>query len=67
LGASTDCPGWAARPQAAQCQLGGSAFPVPALTAEQVLGDGLNIHAGEQRNPKLIRSITSFPYIVNSL
>jgi NADPH:quinone reductase-like Zn-dependent oxidoreductase len=40
VGASTDCPGWAARPQAA--------FRVPALTAEQVLGDGLNIHAGEQ-------------------
>ena len=25
-----------------------AAFPVPALTAEQVLGDALNIHAGEQ-------------------
>jgi NADPH:quinone reductase-like Zn-dependent oxidoreductase len=27
---------------------GAAAFRVPALTAEQVLGDGLNIHAGEQ-------------------
>jgi NADPH:quinone reductase-like Zn-dependent oxidoreductase len=25
-----------------------AAFPVPALTAEQVLGDALNVHAGEQ-------------------
>src|SRR5437763_17119063 len=25
-----------------------AAFPVPALTAEQVLGDALNIRAGEQ-------------------
>ncbi len=25
-----------------------AAFPIPALTAEQVLGDALNIHAGEQ-------------------
>ena len=50
LGAPADRTGWAARSQAAQCQLGGSGRlpPVPALTAEQVLGDALNIQAGEQ-------------------
>jgi NADPH:quinone reductase-like Zn-dependent oxidoreductase len=37
----------ARKPPNASCEVA-AAFPVPALTAEQVLGDALNIHAGEQ-------------------
>ena len=42
-------PAWllARKPPSASWEVA-AAFPVPALTAEQVLGDALNIRAGEQ-------------------
>src|SRR6516162_11268378 len=42
-------PAWllARKPPSASWEVA-AAFPVPALTAEQVIGDALNIHAGQR-------------------
>jgi NADPH:quinone reductase-like Zn-dependent oxidoreductase len=39
---------WLARKPGSVSWEAAAAFPIPALTAEQVLGDALDIHAGEQ-------------------